>query len=705
MTASEPDRLDRLTRAVDAFLERGEVEGGDTELLAKHAELRDLLEPMLASEAPIREEELRLGGYRILREIGRGGMGVVYEALDLALDRHVALKVLPPHLTLSAERIARFRREANALANLSHQNIVKVHATGTDRGTHFFAMELVEGVPIAPGPAAALVPALALVADALQHAHDRGLVHRDLKPANILLRRDGTPVLTDFGLVHSEDLPSMTRSGEFAGTPDYMSPEQVRGEPVDARSDIFSFGVTLYELLTGERPFAASSSAGVLERIQHDDPVEPGRVNSRLAPDLCAIMAKALEKQPAARYPNAGALAADLRAFLEYRPVQARAASRSRRLLRLVRREPWKAALLVVIAAGVPTLASLFGFLLASERAIAVGKRTLEMDAREQLLADGWSELVNGDPARSDQLFAALLERDALHVDAGAGHALALRRLGRAAEGLAYLDDRIRRGGADPVLLRVQLWVLEGAGRSAEAKALSDRLGDPKTAGDLFVAACQEFTTNPTASQEIYRKAADLMARAILCSDRPRPLFFQQWAGIGFALQDKVILRRCVEAMKALWPESARTWLTAGRAMLTTNPEGAAAALSEAVRIDPSFEQGHVFLGMAKESLDSLDEAERSYRKAIEILPYSIAGYALGELLIRRERCEEAIAVLRPTCERRRDFVPGRVALAKALLGTGRRQEAVTVLEAAEKLQKEPELALEIADLLARARG
>lgn len=138
--------------------------------------------------------------------------------------------------------------------------------------------------------------------------------------------------------------------------------------------------------------------------------------------------------------------------------------------------------------------------------------------------------------------------------------------------------------------------------------------------------------------------------------------------------------------------------------MLTTNPAGAAAAFAEAVRIDPSFEQAHVFLGMAKEAVDLLDEAELAYRKAIAILPHSIAAYALGDLLIRRDRCEEAIAVLRPSCERRPDFAPGRVALAKALLGAGQRKEAVTALEAAEKLPKDPQLALEITELLARAR-
>jgi formylglycine-generating enzyme required for sulfatase activity len=367
--------MDRLRRALDVWLKRcaEAAPEPDDVFLARHADLRDLLELMLAERAagPAAKAadggRQQLGDFRILREIGRGGMGVVYSALQLSLEREVALKVLPAHLTLQPTAVARFKREALTAARLEHPGIVKVFAVGSEGDTHYFAMERIDGqsldrlseslrgdAPIDLLTVRRLVAVLADVADALEHAHRAGVVHRDVKPSNVMLRLDGTPVLTDFGLAREETLPSMTASGSLAGTPYYVSPEQASGKPglIDHRSDVFSLGVTLYEVLTHRRPFDAPTSQEVLHRILTRAPVDPRRLNPALPSDLAAIVLKALEKDREHRYQSAAEFADDLRAFLANRPVRARHLSRSARLRRWVQREPRLAA----VAAGVVLL-------------------------------------------------------------------------------------------------------------------------------------------------------------------------------------------------------------------------------------------------------------------------------------------------------------------------------------------------------------
>ncbi len=356
----------------------------------------------------------RLGDFRILREIGRGGMGVVYLAEQVSLQRTVALKVLPSHLTLLPEAVERFRREASTAARLRHPGIVEIHAIGEEAGAHYFAMEFVEGTPLdkvverlreespelldgarvgaavsdaahrkvgaapdVPGvqkPKARVAPSsawnktyietvcrlVAHVADALEHAHKAGVLHRDVKPSNILVREDGSPVVTDFGLAREEGLPSLTQTGDFAGTPYYVSPEQAmaRRIPVDHRSDIFSLGVTLYELLTLRRPFEGRSSQEVLAKIIAKEPASPRRFNPLLPRDLATIVLKAIEKDPDRRYASAAAFAADLRAFLSFRPIEARPASIPTRALKFLRRHRVEGAAAGILCAGLAGVAA-----------------------------------------------------------------------------------------------------------------------------------------------------------------------------------------------------------------------------------------------------------------------------------------------------------------------------------------------------------
>ena len=364
---------DRLERALELFLAK--PAGGDdmARLLAANDDLRDLLEPMLEGSrgAAPPEAEPVLGDFRLVRELGRGGMGVVYEAWQRSLDRKVAVKVLAPSLVESPSAVARFRREAAAAGRLRHPAIVEVHGFGSDGGRHFFAMQFLDGQPLSRcmerfrDPAAA-VALLTPIVDALVHAHGQGLVHRDVKPDNLLVDAEGHAKLTDFGVARDEELPSLTQQGGFIGTLDYAAPEQVRGEPVDGRADVWAIGVILHELLTGEHPFPAATR----EALQHAIlTVQPPSLQHRpgIGHDLAAIVAQALARHRDRRYASAAALLADLQALQSGRPVSARLPTTGERLLRWARREPWQAAALTALLLGL--LGTSLGFFLADRRA------------------------------------------------------------------------------------------------------------------------------------------------------------------------------------------------------------------------------------------------------------------------------------------------------------------------------------------------
>ncbi|MCA8956909.1 MAG: serine/threonine protein kinase, partial [Planctomycetes bacterium] len=365
MTGAGESSLGRLEAALHACMaHRMAPQVSDEEFLAQHEELRDLLEPMLFgdAEAPdpgLRAEQPRhLGDFRIVRELGRGGMGVVYEAEQTSLGRRVALKVLhAASAALAPAQIERFRREAAAAAKLRHPGIVPIHAVGEAEGVHFIAMELIEGQRLSEhfagrGEPRQVAGLIALVADALGHAHDHGIVHRDIKPQNILVAADGSPRVVDFGLAKDLQREGLSVEGTLAGTPYYMSPEQaLPGHgPIDGQSDVFSLGVVLYEALTGRRPFEAETSQQVLALVTGAEPPRPRLLDPGLPRDLETICLTAIEKDRARRYPSAHAMAADLRAFCRGEPIAARPLGPAGRTMRLVRRHKL-ATVLIALAA------------------------------------------------------------------------------------------------------------------------------------------------------------------------------------------------------------------------------------------------------------------------------------------------------------------------------------------------------------------
>lgn len=268
--------------------------------------------------------------YEIQREIAQGGMAEVYLARDRLLERPVALKALFPEFAREPSFVERFRREAQAAANLNHPNIVGIHDWGQEGGTYFIVMEYVEGRtlrdvlrgdgPIDPHQAADIA---AEIASALSFAHRNGVVHRDVKPGNVLLTPSGSVKVTDFGIARSGASDALTQTGSVMGTATYFSPEQAQGLPVDGRGDVYSLGVVLYEMVTGVAPFTGDSPVSVAYKHVRESPLPPSRRNPDLPPDLEQIILTALEKDPDLRYQSADDLRADLLRFRRGRPISA----------------------------------------------------------------------------------------------------------------------------------------------------------------------------------------------------------------------------------------------------------------------------------------------------------------------------------------------------------------------------------------------
>jgi hypothetical protein len=349
-----------LAAILDRYL--ADLQAGEApdraQLLAAHPDLAAQLEGCLAgiefvyrATGPAATEPASLGEFQIVREIGRGGMGVVYEAEQTSLRRHVALKVLRFGVVADEEAMQRFRREAETVARLHHTNIVPIFAFGCERGVHYYAMQFIEGRSLAdvldesqsygtPLKADDVARWGLQAAEALAHAHQRGVIHRDIKPSNLLIDAHGVVWLTDFGLARRADEVTLTASGALMGTPRYMSPEQAEAvqRSIDHRTDIYSLGASLYELATGWPAFDSATPHGVVIQILTEEPARPRQLRPDLPRDLETIVLTCLAKDPAQRYQTAQALADDLRAVLEARPIQARRVPLVERVARYVRK-------------------------------------------------------------------------------------------------------------------------------------------------------------------------------------------------------------------------------------------------------------------------------------------------------------------------------------------------------------------------------
>ncbi len=338
------------------------------------------------------------GDYELIREIGRGGMGVVYKARQISLNRPVALKMIRSAALASEDELRRFQNEAEAIALLDHLHIVPILEVGNHDGQRYFSMKLIGGLSLDkklveyttdPKSAARL---LQKAAEAVHHAHQRGILHRDLKPANILLDERGEPYVTDFGLAKRvEGYSELTHSGAIMGTPAYMAPEQASGRrgAVTTASDVYGLGAILYALLTGRAPFGGDSVEETLEQVRNSAPSPPSKLNPRVPRDLETICRKCLEKDPSRRYASADELASDLKCWLAGEPIAARPVGNAARLVMWCRRRPviagLSAAVVVAVLAGlIGTSLGLVAALHARQNALNRERDALKARAKER---------------------------------------------------------------------------------------------------------------------------------------------------------------------------------------------------------------------------------------------------------------------------------------------------------------------------------
>ncbi len=374
------------------------------------------------AEASGRLLPTQLGDFTLLREIGRGGMGVVYAARQKNPDRDVALKLLPPSSSGQAELLERFRREIAVTARLAHPAIVPIFQSGEAGGLPYYTMPLLEGAaldavvqrmrdeperaPAANARELALwVARFLAVARALHAAHAHGILHRDVKPSNLFLTSDGRLLILDFGLAHAFGEEALTRTAGAVGTPRFMSPEQVLARPLDGRSDLFSLAATIYEVLALAPAAPGNDREAIFRKVLARDPLPLRRHDPRVPVDLESIVAMALEKSPRRRYADASAFADDLQRFLDLQPVHARPIGPIGRLVRRAQRNPAAAAALV--AATLLGVGAIVGPLLATERTRAGQERVVEARTRRHV------DAARGDRERGEQLAGEVARLDA----------------------------------------------------------------------------------------------------------------------------------------------------------------------------------------------------------------------------------------------------------------------------------------------------
>ena len=635
----------------------------------------------------------RIRGYEVQGVLGRGGMGVVYKAWHLRLNRPVALKMLLAGAYARPAELERFLREAEAVAGLRHANIVQVHDVGDVDGRPYFTMEFVEGGNLAqklagtPQPAVQAAALVATVAEAIQVAHQSGIVHRDLTPANILLTAGGAPKISDFGLARRlEDAGGLTQSGAAMGTPSYMAPEQAQGRraAIGPATDVYALGAVLYELLTGRPPFRAETAAETVSQLINQDPAAPSQLNAKVPRDLETVCLKCLNKEPERRYASAAELAGDLRRFGEGRPILARRLGRSARLWRWSRRKPAEAALLAVVG-----LALCGAFWLVRQRA----ERRAEMAIQEER---AWRAVE----ARLDH--AAMLQAQGRWPEVRAALEGTPSLLSSTAP--AQLRERLRRAHDDADMIAqledIRLRLSEGAngpgtgplspeGMYAEAFQKYGITLSPAGAARLRNSAIHETLLAflhdwlfwvSDANRDKLRAIVDLsdddewrraFRDALAARDSTKlktlaitPEAADQAPVILAALGGALIGGHYTEETLALLNEAQQRhpedfwinyllgqyWIKAEPA----RPQLAAGYFRAAIAVRPSSDQGYRMLGNALGATGDVDAAIVAYRRAIALNPNSPTVQEFARVITPRDGLTEA----RDAWEKRLEYDP-----------------------------------------------
>ena len=640
----------------------------------------------------------QISGYEVEALIGRGGMGVVFRARQLRLNRVVALKMMLAGAYAGPRERERFQREAEAVAGLRHPNIVQIHDVGDSDGRPYFTMEFVEGSSLAeklagtPQPAREAAALLATLAGAVHAAHQSRIVHRDLKPANILLTADGTPKISDFGLARRLDGEAgLTRTGTALGTPSYMAPEQARGnkEVAAPAADIYALGAILYELLTGRPPFRAETGAETVYQLLTQDPVPPSRLNGKVPRDLETICLKCLHKEPRFRYATAAALADDLGRFLGGEMIAARPEGQLRRLARRVRRRPVLSAALSVSTL---LLAALFGGGLwvitersanrrATEAAEAATEKAATDDVQEmvQYLNNSfWPEaraalerargrLGNrGSPElrrRMDQGQSNLdlaLKLEAISFGAQGGSAMGINPVqalefeaafrdfgvGQVSENPEVVAARIRASDIrNALILAVDQWALYAGDLTftkPRQKWLLEvaRLADTDPSG--WRALAGDLTNlNDLNDDTTLNKLVETVPRSFPSI----PILIAIKLKMDAQRKDPLPL---LKRLQERFPDDFTINYQLGMALANRNPTEALRYFQAALSLRPNAVSVNLNIGNVLQSLNRLDEALVKYRRVEELAPTNYSNHAtLAAALSRMGRYDEAEVELR----------------------------------------------------------
>jgi serine/threonine-protein kinase len=631
----------------------------------------------------------RIPGYEVDGLLGRGGMGVVYKARHLRLNRTVALKMLLAGAYAGPHELVRFQREAEAVAGLRHANIVQVYDVGDHEGRPYFTMEFIEGGSLAqelagiPQPARQAAALAAALAEAVEVAHQGGIVHRDLKPANILLAADGTPKISDFGLARRVDGGAEpTQSGSPLGTPSYMAPEQARGtaRAIGPAVDVYALGAILYELLTGRPPFRAETAAETVLQVIYQEPAPPSRLNAKVPRDLETVCLNCLHKEPERRYASAAALADDLRRFQEGRPIRARPLGWGGRLWRWGRRKP-AAAALVATALALVALALGGGLWLErqqaerrAETAHQEGRARQAVEAALQQAAalqeqGRWPEaraaleaapsLLDASApadlrervrqARADADMVAELEEIRLRLlegrkshekDAPSGDQLYAEAFQHYGIPLTLLEPadaaaRVRNSAIrDTLLAFLHDWLYCASDTNRDRlRAVVERADD-----DAWRRGLREALTVKEAG-----KLHDLMTAPAAPGQPPVVL-----AGLGGALTgggQEEEARRLLREAQQRHPEDFWINFQLGYLSHQERPQEAVGYFRAAVASRPGSSQAHRMLGRALRDTGDADGALAAFRNAIALNPNRAGAKDLATVLAARGRLEEVRGV------------------------------------------------------------